>query len=158
MIEMKKTLLALLVLGSSLAAACGGTDIPGMSGGNKAKATPTGTPFDIGGRACPTGSVLTYENFGEPFMLSHCTGCHSSALDGSGPSPGNRQGAPVGVDFDTYELVRAWGVRIYYRAADTNATMPPKDNIPLDNPLNVDDRTALGDWLACNAPTEADQP
>ena len=148
--------LLVAVIGASLAAAVGCGSVSDLTGGaNKAKATPTYTPILIPGRACPTGSVLTWENFGEPFMLSHCTGCHSSQLDGSGPPPGNRQGAPVGIDFDTYLLTRQFAVQIFNQAADTNALMPPKDNIPVDNPVSVDDRVALGDWIACNAPTDA---
>ena len=154
-IGLKTSLLALTIAGSLLAAiGCGSvSDLTGS--GNKSKATPTYTPILVPGRTCPTGSVLTWENFGEAFLLSHCTGCHSSQLDGSGPPPGNRQGAPVGIDFDTYELTREFAVQIYNQAADTNALMPPKDNIPVDNPVSVDDREALGDWVACNMPTDA---
>ena len=151
-----KTALLAGTIAASLLAAVGCGTVSDLTGqGNKSKASPTYTPIVVPGRACPTGSVLTWENFGEPFMLSHCTGCHSSQLDGSGPPPGNRQGAPPGVNFDTYDLTRSFGITIYQQAADDNTLMPPKDNIPVDNPVSVDDRVALGDWIACNMPTDA---
>jgi mono/diheme cytochrome c family protein len=151
-----KTALLAGTIAASLFAAIGCGTVSDLTGqGNKSKATPTYTPILVPGRACPTGNVLTWENFGEPFLLSHCTGCHSSQLDGSGPPPGNRQGAPPGVNFDTYELTRQQAITIYGQAADSNTLMPPKDNIPVDNPVSVDDRAALGDWIACNAPTDA---
>ena len=39
----------------------------------------------------------TWESFGQGFLRTWCTPCHSSGLP-----EGARQGAPLGVDFDTY--------------------------------------------------------
>jgi hypothetical protein len=95
----------------------------------------------IPGRACPSGSTLTYESFGEPFFNDWCTGCHSSAL-----SADARRGAPVGVDYDSLAGIRAHLPQIWARAADNNATMPPAGGPTA--PL----RQSLGDWVACGAP------
>ncbi|MBC8071808.1 MAG: hypothetical protein IAG13_26010 [Deltaproteobacteria bacterium] len=97
-------------------------------------------------RPCPPDSWLTWESFGGPFVLDYCTSCH-----GSGLPDGMRQMAPVGLDFDDVEDVRAHAGRIWARAADHNMTMPPAGAAPQD------ERTWLGEWLACGAPTEADR-
>lgn len=101
-------------------------------------------PIVTDGGACPPESFLSWENFGEPFLLDQCTGCHSSALP-----EGTRQNAPMGVDFDGYENTRAWGSRIFARAA-IDVSMPPAYiEIP-------GERALLAEWLRCDAPTEAD--
>lgn len=96
-------------------------------------------------RPCPEDSILTAENFGAPFMLTYCTGCHHVSL-----KAGERAGAPLGVDFESLAKVRAQAARIWARAGDQNATMPPV------GPPPVDERARLGEWLACGAPTAAD--
>lgn len=96
---------------------------------------------EIPGRPCPDGSVLTWESFGGPFLSDHCTGCHSSQLPADG-----RQGAPVGVELDTREGAMAWRDRIYARAADANAGMPPAGG------PGAEERVLLGDWLTCGMP------
>jgi hypothetical protein len=92
-------------------------------------------------RPCPPDSILGFDNFGGPFLLDHCTACHSGALPA-----GMRQNAPPGVDFDTLNDVREWAPRIWARAADQNATMPPV------GAPGADERALLGEWLACGAP------
>lgn len=96
-------------------------------------------------RPCPDDSTLTAEDFGGPFMLTYCTGCHHSALP-----EGERAGAPLGVDFDSLTDVRAQAARIWARAGDQNATMPPV------GPPPEDERARLGEWLACGAPARGD--
>lgn len=85
-------------------------------------------------------SQLTYETFGAPFMANWCNGCHSSALP-----PGMRQDAPVGVDFDTLDLIRAQALTIVRTTADIR-TMPPEGG-PSD-----DERAMLATWMRCGAP------
>ncbi len=101
-----------------------------------------GETFDE--RICPEDSYLTWEDFGGPFMYSWCNGCHAAALP-----QGERQKAPLGVDFDTVQDVRLWADRIWARAGDHNATMPPVGGP--DEP----ERVMLGEWLACGSPTLA---
>jgi hypothetical protein len=96
-------------------------------------------------RPCPEENDLSFEGFGGPFLISWCNGCHASGLPEA-----ERQGAPVGIDFDDIELIRAQAERIWARSGDHNLTMPPVGG-PED-----DERTMLGEWLACGAPTLAD--
>jgi hypothetical protein len=96
-------------------------------------------------RPCPEESFLTWENFGGPFVLSYCATCHGSGLPAD-----MRQNAPIDIDFETVDDVRMHADRIWLRAADQNSTMPPAGAPPADM------RTALGEWLACGAPTDAD--
>jgi len=105
------------------------------------KDVPTHVEGLIEGRLCPTDSTANYDNTGGPFLLSWCTGCHSSLL----PS-GERAGAPLGVDFDTPAGIKDQLLRIYARSADHNVTMPPVDAVP------AHDRTLIGDWITCGAP------
>ena len=97
-------------------------------------------------RPCPDDSELTYENFGEGFMLSWCNGCHSSVMP-----EGERQDAPLASNFDDLDAVRAWSDRIWFRSADHNITMPPVGG-PED-----DERARLGEWLACGAQSDLDE-
>jgi len=107
---------------------------------------PTEGPWaDFEARYCPPDSILTLENFGGPFLLDHCMSCHHSAL-----AADMRQDAPLGVDFDQLDAIRAGADRIWARAADQNATMPPL------GPPAEDQRALLGEWLACGAPTDSD--
>ncbi len=92
-------------------------------------------------RPCPEDNTLTWDNFGGPIMLNWCAGCHHSELPA-----GERAGAPVGVDMESPELVRAQLERIWARSADDNLTMPP-----VGGPDEMQ-RFYLGQWLACGAP------
>ena len=120
------------------------------SGGSEGTADETGNDSTAGNdtydnldeRPCPDDSFLTYESFGGPFMLSYCTGCHHSRLPAD-----QRQGAPIEANFDDLEAIRSWADRIWARAADDNATMPP-----IGAP-GAEERARLGQWLACGAPT-----
>ncbi len=105
--------------------------------------TPNGTPS---GAECTAGSTLTYDTFGRAFVEAYCTRCHASHLSGAA-----RERAPVGVDFDTIEGIRAHADRMDSQAAGgparTNAFMPPADPFP-----STAERALLGEWLACGAP------
>ena len=90
---------------------------------------------------CPTDSFVTYENFGQPFMTTWCTPCHSSQLDQADA----RQDAPLGVDFDSYEAVLSHAEAIQLFVVDTDA-MPPAGG-PSDDDLGL-----LAEWLACGLP------
>ena len=96
-------------------------------------------------RPCPDDSALTWENFGGPYVLTYCSGCHHSGLPA-----GMRQDAPVEIDLESVALVREHAERVWARAADQNATMPPA------GAPGPDERALLGEWLACGAPTNAD--
>lgn len=145
---------ALLLALAACSAADDGADTTGETGDNTTSSSTgetgasTGDVPTTGGvyetfdeRPCPPDSPLTVINFGAPFMLTHCTGCHHSSLDKD-----ERAGAPLGVDFDDLAYVRDQAAQIWARAADQNMTMPP-----LGGPAQ-DERTRLGEWLACGAP------
>lgn len=96
-------------------------------------------------RPCPPDSIVSFENFGAPFMLDHCKGCHSGALPAD-----MRQKAPTAIDFDDLQDIRDHADRIWLRAADQNETMPP-----VGGP-GSQERRLLGEWLACGVPTDRD--
>jgi len=89
--------------------------------------------------ACAT-STLTYDNFGGPFMLDWCRGCHSS-----GQPDGMRQGAPLGVDFDDRPHVLQWSTEIEALATGTMPSMPPAAG------PSVEERAMLAEWVHCGA-------
>lgn len=125
-IEPVRSLSLLLAGGAALFMACSSSDDQPVVG-----------PVD-----CPPTSTLSWDNFGGPFFLNWCTGCHSSAL-----GPGARQNAPLGVNFDQIE-----GIRVHKDAIDERAVhdtlMPPAGG------PNTEQRRLLGEWLACGAPGE----
>jgi hypothetical protein len=131
------------------ASGSGSGDTAGTAGSADETAGSTGNDMGPWGnldeRPCPDDSFLTYENFGGPFILTYCTTCHASRLPAD-----MRQGSPVEVNFDDIDDIRSQAERIWFRAADGNSTMPPV------GPPDLDDRTRLGEWLACGAPTAAD--
>jgi len=96
--------------------------------------------------ACPSDSTLTYATFGQPFMESYCTRCHSSTLMGAA-----RMGAPLLHDFDTLPGITIFTAHIDETAAAgpaaTNTAMPIGDPTP-----SLDERKLLGEWLACGCP------
>ncbi len=111
---------------------------------------PAGPPDDgayasLTDRPCPEDSFLTWENFGDPFMRDWCTGCHSADLPQE-----HRLGAPMGIDFNSDDAVKAHLERVWMRAGDQNRTMPPAGG------PGAAERTLLGEWLACGAPTRAE--
>ncbi len=133
-----RSLLAALTL--VVSAAC--VDEPsdtGEEGG--APPGPAATFESLDERPCPEESFVGYEDFGGPFIITWCNGCHASALPEA-----ERQGAPLGIDFDSIERIREQAGRIWARSADHNVTMPP-----VGGP-EEEERVLLGDWLACGAP------
>jgi uncharacterized membrane protein len=96
--------------------------------------TPSGSGVDC------TNSVLTYENFGAPFIANWCRGCHSSGL------PGNmRQDAPPDSNFDTLAEIHTWSDGIVALAGSDSATMPPAGG------PSGDERALLVEWMSCGA-------
>jgi hypothetical protein len=68
-----------------------------------------------------------------------CDRCHASTLP-----PARREGAPVDVNFDTYDDAVA-AARASYSEVESNG-MPP------DQPLSTSDRATLIEWLRCGTP------
>ncbi len=98
--------------------------------------------------ACPTGSTLTYNNFGKQFMESYCTKCHASDKMGEA-----RQGAPSFHDFDTLNGI----VVVADHIDETAASGPAATNLgmPADNlKPSLAERQMLGEWIACGLPEQ----
>jgi hypothetical protein len=101
------------------------------------------------GSTCPDPDhpSLTYSNWAQYFFASYCTRCHSSTLD----TTTERNGAPPQANWDDLSAIRTYTEEIDSYAAGgpngINYIMPPSDPKPSD-----DERTMLGEWLACGAP------
>lgn len=101
--------------------------------------------------ACPPNSPLGHRSFGDGFLRTWCTGCHSSTL-----ATADRQGAPEDVNFDSAALYKPHARAVYERAvleahaAATDPTsaspMPPAGVVP------EADRHRLAEWIACGSP------
>jgi len=111
----------------------------GACAGDSGEGTPSGAE-------CPEESSLTWETFGENFMASYCTRCHSGSLSGSA-----RNGAPNDHNFETLQLVQDQLEHI-----DTQAAAGPSavnEEMPLGAPMPTEaERRQLGEWIACGAP------
>jgi hypothetical protein len=92
---------------------------------------------------CPTGTQLSWENFGQAFMLNYCTSCHSAELSGS-----DRVGAPEEMNFDSLQDVMNWRMNIHGAAAVEQAIMPPSKHV------GADEKALLTEWLGCGAPAD----
>jgi uncharacterized membrane protein len=84
---------------------------------------------------CPPGNTLTYSNFGKGFVDSYCIGCHSSAAN---------QG---GISLEGEGNIGKVKSKMYAEAAASNSEMPPAGK----KAPTADERTKLGEWLACGA-------
>lgn len=87
---------------------------------------------------CDRSPPLTWDSFGQQFMHTHCAGCHSSLLPEE-----LREGATLGVDFDTYAGVLAWADRIRARSLGEAPTMPPGGG------PEIAELDRLEEWLGC---------
>jgi len=131
--KMHSPLLSTILLTATFAIAtssCGGAQDTGLD-----TATGQVTAGGATGSACPTGSTLTYANFGEAFIVTNCLSCH-----------GSRQN-PI---LSTQTAIQTASAEIDRMAAAgpdaTNTAMPPSGGV------STTDRLKLGEWLACGAP------
>lgn len=100
---------------------------------------------------CPPDNPLTWRSFGAGFLLTWCTGCHSSSLAADA-----RQDAPVDIDFDTHAAYKPLARLVYDRAVlethklatDPNSASPmPPAGVPPEA-----DRRRLAQFIACGSP------
>lgn len=96
------------------------------------------TPTDSG--TPPPVCDVSWEQFVEPTLRNWCVPCHSVNV----PEV-DRRGAPLGVDFDTWEQSHAWADRIAVRVLDEARPMPPAGG------LADWEREDLARWAACGA-------
>lgn len=91
------------------------------------------------GEAVDTGacaqSAVSWDSFGQGFLITHCQGCHAST------SP-QRYGAPEGIAFDTQAQAAELQDAIERTVLDQES-MPPAGGI------NDEERALLEQWLAC---------
>lgn len=96
-----------------------------------------GSKGEATGSTCPTGSTLTYANFGKQFFQTNCLACHASS-------------GPESPKFDTVEQIRSHSSEI-----DSEAAAGPNavnTNMPDGKSVDEAERRKLGEWLACGAP------
>ena len=125
-----------------------GAPTTGTASAGMTEATGSATGSDTGttGEDACASSVLTWENFGEPFMLGWCTGCHHSALPVD-----QRACAPCSVNFDQHAGAYIQAPNIALRVLDWAehekvTPMPPAAIVPDDQ------RALLREYLDCGAP------
>ena len=99
---------------------------------------------------CPPESILTWDNTGGPFLLSHCTECHSEHLAGEDA----RKGAPAGIDFNTRERALALSDSIRFTALEPQRRIPSEGQLVMPPEIRIpqDEKDRMGEWLACGAP------
>lgn len=87
------------------------------------------------GATCAPSSTLTYESFGQGFMDKYCISCHAG------------KERP---DLSSVAAIRRESAEIM----STTAAGPSgtNTNMPEDSEPTLDERTKLGEWLACGAP------
>ena len=85
---------------------------------------------------CAEAPEITYDNFGQAFLVHNCQGCHASTAH-------NRYGAPDSMYFDSVD--DAWQRKdaILSACIGASATMPPAGSI------SEDDALMLQWWLEC---------
>jgi uncharacterized membrane protein len=97
------------------------------------------------GSTCPTADAPTYASFGQHFMETYCTGCHSA-------NAGNRHGAPDDQNYDTEADIKKHADDIDAQAASgpkaTNTGMPDLSG-PVHMQPSMAERVQLGQFLAC---------
>jgi uncharacterized membrane protein len=86
---------------------------------------------------CDSGiPALTWDNFGQGFLLENCQSCHAGSAQ-------NRHDAPEKVTFDNKAQAWYWAERILARALGDEADMPPAGGV------SEDDKQRLEWWLTC---------
>jgi hypothetical protein len=138
-----------LALTVGLGFSCGGkddTDPPESDNPDPPPITNANPKKSVSDAECPSGTVWTWNNMGEGYLLNYCTMCHSAHLTDEA-----RRGAPVGSDFDTPESVQVWRANIITRVAGEAPNMPPSLHIP------AAETTRFLNWLNCGAPAGQDR-
>jgi len=133
----------------ALLCACGGPDTSpdpdGREGTDTSDSTAVSTT-DSGTEPVVACTDLDYETFGRSFLTRWCTSCHAAGL-----ADGQRYGAPLGMDFDTYQGFLQHQQRAL--SATTSRSMPPGATVP------TEEVAAFEEWVGCGSPgTEVDGP
>ena len=92
--------------------------------------------INLSDEGCDEAPSVTWDNWAESMIITHCQGCHASV------SP-NRYGAPLDIHFDHKEAAYDLADRIYIRTLE-HEDMPPAGGI-LEEDLYL-----LDIWLRCS--------
>lgn len=84
---------------------------------------------------CDTALPVSWDNWGEGFMLTHCSGCHAEGAP-------DRHGAPDGVFFDSEDQVLGAAATLLRMVVDED-TMPPAGGV------REEEKILLEAWLGC---------
>lgn len=97
--------------------------------------------WSCGSGADPCRNAPRYRVHVQPIVQEKCVGCHSSARAGDA-----RNGAPAGVDFDSYEAVKSRQVEL--ADAITSGRQPPVSE-PAERRPTAEERDTVNAWRAC---------
>ena len=86
---------------------------------------------------CDTALPVTWDNWGQGFLLTHCSGCHSASAP-------DRHGAPENVVFDTEEQATESAATLL-RLVIEEESMPPAGGV------RAEEMALLEAWLSCYA-------
>ncbi|MBL8742934.1 MAG: hypothetical protein JNK04_17620 [Myxococcales bacterium] len=95
---------------------------------------------DSGTNAVDCSTVKGFSELGGAF--AKCTACHSTTLT----SPTDRQAAPVGYDYDTYEAAKKFPEAITEQVEDDEMPFDPSPK------LTAQEKTDMLTWAACETP------
>ena len=84
----------------------------------------------------------SWDNFARQFFSDYCTRCHAATLSGT-----QRNAAPSGVDYDTFQAAAANAGGAKARAGTDAGGMPPGTPIP-----TTAERATLVEWVDAGAP------
>lgn len=85
--------------------------------------------------ACAEAYPVTWANWADGFFMTYCRACHSVTTS-------ERQGAPLGLDFDTLGQIRD-------QADAIEDAVLIGQRMPVGGGVFADDLTLLKDFLAC---------
>lgn len=124
-------------------AACGGSVDDEGGGGSTASTTSAtgGTNASTGTMGGACANVKGFAALASPF--SKCTNCHATVLVGAA-----RNAAPVGVDYDVYEVAKQQAMRPVFKQRLLDFAEPPI-GYPTITQAERDD---LVEWADCGAP------
>jgi len=100
---------------------------------------------DPTGATCPPANAPTYASFGQQFMTTYCTSCHSA-------NSTNRHGAPGSQNYDTEADLIRHAADIDEAAAkgpDASNTFMPELGGTVTMKPSAAEREMLGAYLAC---------
>ncbi len=81
-----------------------------------------------------SGGIVTYSSDIQPLLETHCLSCHSASVSGA-----DRNGAPLDVNFDTYDETYALADKSNQRIQ--SGTMPPS------GPLSDQEKEMFQEWI-----------